>query len=325
MSTLLLFSNETPCWDQETLALAGEKPESIEKLLSLEYLTQNQGAFVLTRKGELAREDISRKLFISANQIKPFNVQESLWNNRLHLLMDRAFVGRFGIKEFTIKEKFEIVPYFPSSNLYYYDGENLEYLWQKESLIKSLLRTYPKHGNTRDYDQPSLAMFQNWIKTNNVPKGDVSVELMLRNRYDFELYRSDPDPPNDKFRMKNADRFFFIKAKPENTNDILKRIGLLHIFMLTQRHIYIPGYADFDSQMQENWTVIVLVSDNENEIDKLHHILSPFEKQLIAPAAPIYIIATSIERLRQIKKPKETVYDWFCEDATHIARADVPI
>lgn len=323
--TLLLFSNDAPCWDQETFVLAGENLDSIGYLLSEEYIEECQDGFVLTHKGVRAREDMAKELYVSADKITTFDAREALWNNRLYLLTDKAFVGRFGLKEFTLKEKFEVLPYLPSSNLYEYDGSNLEYIWQKNPIIRSLLEKFPNPGKCREFTPPSLSMFQNWVSANKAQKGTLSVELMLRNRYDFELYRNDPELTNDIFRIKNADRFFFMKAQTDNIEDLATRIGLLHIFMLTQRHVYIPGYVDFDSQMQENWTVVVLVADNEDEVVKLYDSFSPFEQQLITPAAPMYVIATSIERLRQVKKPKETVYDWFCEETTHIARADVPL
>ena len=123
--------------------------------------------------------------------------------------------------------------------------------------------------------------------------------------------------------MKDADRLFFFRVTEENTDDFYTRIGLLHLFMLGQRRVYIPGYADIDSHEQENWTMAVAAADDEKSLEAISAKLQSQGRALIDPANPFFIVGTSLERLRGMQKPKDTVYDWFCEDTVHISRPDV--
>ena len=43
---------------------------------------------------------------------------------------------------------------------------------------------------------------------------------------------------------------------------------------------------------------------------------------MIDPANPLFILGTSIERLRNQKEQKRNMYDWFQEEAVRIMRPD---
>lgn len=161
-----------------------------------------------------------------------------------------------------------------------------------------------------------------WMANRGALAGKVSFNLILRSRYDFDLYRKQDQMREDIFRLKDTDRLFFIRTSDKNPEDIYDAIGRLHLFLLAQRRVYIPGYADIDSQDQENWTMAVLVADTERELEEINSRYTEDGRNLIDPAMPMFIIGTSIERLRRMREPKATVYDWFCEDSVHIVRAD---
>lgn len=69
--------------------------------------------------------------------------------------------------------------------------------------------------------------------------------------------------------------------------------------------------------------MMVLVADAERTLGSISKRLSAHGKALIEPANPLFIIGTSIERLREQNKPEDTVYDWFCDRTVHIARPDI--
>ena len=58
-SLLLLFSPEHPCWDEETVALAGEDPGALSALARAGHLTPLADGWVLTPQGVAARERVS--------------------------------------------------------------------------------------------------------------------------------------------------------------------------------------------------------------------------------------------------------------------------
>ncbi|MBR0254223.1 MAG: hypothetical protein IJQ57_12815, partial [Synergistaceae bacterium] len=63
-SLLLLFSSSLPCWDHETVILAGENPNNLDLLVKSGDLMKISSSYVLTPKGIKTRENVSRELFV---------------------------------------------------------------------------------------------------------------------------------------------------------------------------------------------------------------------------------------------------------------------
>ena len=61
---LLLFTAQLPCWDEETVILAGENPTSLRELVQSGDLMKLGSGYVLTPEGVKTREKISNELFI---------------------------------------------------------------------------------------------------------------------------------------------------------------------------------------------------------------------------------------------------------------------
>lgn len=322
---LLLFEERFPCWDEETALLAGENPDGLRELAAAGLLKSSEGGYVLTPKGDAERLRYAENAGVPAFEITPFNPEEALWNNRLYLLMERAFVGQFGVKEYTLNEKLPVIPLISRYNLWrrMSDGR-VKYIWPEHPLIKSFKERFPAWGvAARKLPAPGDAAMWGWTRAAGADFCIQSFNLILRSRYDFELYRKTPHMPEDIFYMKDADRLFFLRTSDKSADEIYDAIGRLHLFLLGQRRVYIPGYADIDSHEQENWTMLVLTADNEEELAAIRKRYSYDGKNLIAPANPLFIIGTSIERLRRQEEPEPTVYDWFCDKTAHIVRPDV--
>lgn len=323
---LLLFEDKFPCWDEETVALAGEDAASLRELEEAGLLSEAGGGYVLTAAGERKRVELAEASFIPVSRIGVFNAEKALWNNRLYHLMDcRAFTGLFpmGLKEYTVNETLPYAPALSRKELWVREEGKTRYIWPEHKLVKSFLKRFPDWGvASRGKPAPGQAAMEAWLSESGAPRGSVAFNLVLRGRYDFEAYRTQERLPDDIFHIKDSDRFFFLRTSDKTPEEIYDAIGALHLFMLDQRRVYVPGYADNDSMDQENWTMLVLAADTEAELEEVRARYAADGQNLIRPAMPMYIIGTSLERLRLMHEPKANYYDWFGEDTVHIVRAD---
>ena len=114
-SCLLLFSRERPCWDEETLALAGEDPHALKELEDSGDLMRIAAGCGLTPQGVRTRERVSRELCVPVSPagevpIDEVRAREMLERNRLEQFLDRAFMTDWGIKEVSVGKTFPVVP-----------------------------------------------------------------------------------------------------------------------------------------------------------------------------------------------------------------------
>ena len=160
-----------------------------------------------------------------------------------------------------------------------------------------------------------------FAEKNNLHYGNLTVDYVLRSRADFNHYKNYEQMPSDKFRFLDSDQLFVQKV-PENMEDLLPFIGKFHIFLLEQRRIFLPGWFDIDHDENEDWHLLAFVTDTESQLEKLVKTLQAWGHDLIDPVEPLYILGTSIERLKAQKEQKRTIYDWFQEETIRIMRPD---
>ena len=325
---LLLFDAGFPCWDEETCALADGEPRNLEKLAALGLLSRAGGGYVLTPEGDAERLKLAGENFIPASPIPAFDAEKSLWRNKLYQLMDRrAFTGLFplGVKEYTVNENLPYAPALGRGEMWTKDGAGrTRYVWPEHPLVKSFIERFPLWGlAARGVKAPGRDGLLAWLAASGAREEIQRFELVLRYRYDFQHYRENTYDADDIFRIKNANRFFFIRTSDKTPEEIYDIIGRLHLFLLAQRRVYIPGYAMMDSELQENQTMAVLAADTEEELAEVKQNYARDGKNLISPVMPLFIIGTSLERLRTQREPQPAAYDWFCLETEHIVRADV--
>ena len=325
---LLLFDEHFPCWDEETCALADGEPQNLAKLEWRGLLSRAGGGYVLTPDGDAWRLKAAAENFIPASPIPPFDAEKALWRNKLYQLMERrAFTGLFplGVKEYTENENLPYAPALAREEMWTKDAESrTHYIWPEHPLVKSFLERFPLWGiAARGVKAPGRAGMLEWFVESGAREEAQRFELILRYRYDFQHYRENTYDTDDIFRIKNSNRFFFIRTSDKAPEEIYDIIGRLHLFLLAQRRVYIPGYAMMDSELQENQTMVVLAADTEEELAAVKARYARDGKNLISPIMPLFIIGTSIERLRAQREPQPAAYDWFCLETEHIVRADV--
>ena len=243
---------------------------------------------------------------------------------RMEQLLDRAFMTDWGIKEMTVGETFPVIPCLPDDEYFTVEGGHVRPLWTEAPLVKSFLEAFPNWGvAARKFPVPGQEALESWAAKHNAPRGALTLDFVLRSRADFNHYKNFEPLPTDRFKFYNADRLFAHRV-PRRTEDLLPLIGRLHVFLMAQRRVYIPGWFDFDHEEQECWTLLALVTDTEAELERLTSVLRGWGHGLIEPARPMFIIGTSIQRMRNRKEQKRTIYDWFQEETVHILRPDAP-
>ena len=326
-SLLLLFTSLLPCWDEETVTVAGENPDSLHALAESGDITAISGGYVLTHKGVTSRENAARELFLPltpAGEIitDPETARKFLELNRMTQYLDRAFVTDWGIKEVTTSETFPIMPSLNDDEYFAFDGERVKATWPEHENVKKFLADFPNVGvAARKLPAPAQSGLDEWAERNRMSYGSLTVDFVLRSRADFNHYKNYPQLESDKYKFLDSDQLFAQRV-PANFEDILPFIGKLHIFLTLQRRIFLPGWFDIDHDENEDWHLLAFVADTEGQLEDFTRTLRRWGHELISPANPLFIIGTSIERLRSQKEQKRTIYDWFDEDTVRILRPD---
>lgn len=326
---LLLFSSSLPCWDNETVILAGEDPSGLDELVKSGDLVKIDSGYVLTAQGIKTRERAAQDLFLPVTSTGELIADSSQANDMLELnrmvqLLDRAFVTDWGIKEVTVRETFPIMPCISDDRYFMFEGEKVKALWPDSQEVKSFVEAFPNVGvAARKFSAPDQKALDEWADRNNLNYGSLTVDFVLRSRADFNHYKNYEQLPSDRFKFLDADELFVHKVSG-NPEDLLPFIGKLHIFLMEQRRIFLPGWFDIDHDENEDWHLLALITDMEEQLDNLTLTLRKWGHDLIDPARPLFIIGSSIERLRNQKEQKRTLYDWFQEETIRIMRPDAP-
>ncbi|MGI6075302.1 MAG: hypothetical protein ACOYD9_02930 [Pyramidobacter sp.] len=326
--SILLFSPELPCWDEENVEVSGDDPRSLSVLFEKGFLARKGGGYVLTPSGALERQRFSGELCVPVSPMEAFGgsdaeASEALELTRMSVLLDRAFKTQWGIKEVTLRERFPVVPALPDDGYFAVESGRAKAIWTEHPLVRSFMKAFPHAGPLpRGATVPGQVALDAWVKENGAPVGTLTVDFMLRSRADFNHYKNFKEPETDRFHFYNTDPLFAVRC-PDDLDDVLPLLGKLHVFLMAQRRVYLPGRFDLDAEDQECWTLLCLVTPTEEALKRTAGQLRRWGKALIDPACPLFIIGTSIERLRAQKEPKDTIYDWFQEETVRILRPDV--
>ena len=204
------------------------------------------------------------------------------------------------------------------------EGKRVKAIWPESEHVKNFVNAFPHTGvAARKLNAPGQHGLDEWARKNNMRYGSLVVDFVLRSRADFNHYKDYEQLPSDKFKFLDADRLFVKKVNCSH-EELLPFIGKLHIFMTEQRRIFLPGWFDIDHDENEDWNLLAFITDTESELESLTSTLRKWGHDLIDPVNPLFIIGSSIERLRNQKEQKRTIYDWFQEETIRILRPDAP-
>ncbi len=327
---LLLFDRHHPCWDDEAVALMGEDPGSLKRLCDEGLLKRNETIYSLTPRGmEVFKEYCSQSFCESVPGESPDNSYGQaylLWRTKFKNLLDQSFTARWGAKEFYVDTYLEYAPALPEEELYHIDHPpHVTWTYDSHPAVERMKEDFPILGlKARDSTPPSLEVIESWYSKNEVVKGSLYVDLLLLNRCDFAYYMHHPKHPNDVLGLVNADRFYCFRTLPpfdQSCKKYIDIIGKIHLFLLNQRRLYIPGYVDVDSADQDSLNWVVWVVDTEKEAISMHGLLAPMGESLIGPAHPMDVWVISLEALRSVEKKYELIYDLFPNVAHPIVRS----
>ena len=328
-TVLLLFDKDHPCWDEETIALAGEDGEGLQRLKALGLLQETNSIYSLTEKGKNAFKELCKAQFVVVEPgTAPSDYEEQekiLWRTRLQCLLDNSFIARWGIKEYHTGKILDYVPGLSGQEICRLQNfTSLEWTYLSNPDVEKIKREFPVTGlKAREIQPWNLEQISAWLEGNRIFTEQFVVDLLYLSRYDFAYYMKFPKHPNDVHGLINADRFFFFRALPpfeEHLPIFLETIGKVHLFLLNQRHMYIPGYVDLDWADQDSLSWVIWVTETEEEALSLLAQLSPFGSSLIEPAKPMDIWIISIEGLKGVKEKQETLFDLFSFMAHPVAR-----
>lgn len=293
-TVLLLFDVQHPCWNEETVALAGEDQEALLSLASEGFLEKKGAFYTLSGPGtDLFLTEAASAFYDASPGTTPENPERAHRRNRMELLLRRSFLGRWGLKESRPGAR---LPWFPSL-----DRQELfraettgEFTWTYTTHphVQFLLDAYPLPKNAHG-PSPSLQGLKTLLRKHNISVSHLELDLLLLQHYDFEQYMHVPTHPNDELKLRNTDRLYcrlvppFTAKKnlfsPEEMETILWDMGRLHLFLLWQRRIYLPWFFDRDTEEQDaiNWWF--WITDTEEEAMAFQRRLSPFGEALSRP------------------------------------------
>lgn len=325
---LLLFDRDHPCWDEETLVLIGEDCRGLKKLEDLGFLEADNGIYSLTEKGRQAFKKLCIEQFIDeepATSPKSFQEKrQSLWRTRLQVLLDNSFTSRWGLKEFYPGKALKYVPPLRESQIFELKDNHIDWTYLCHESVVKIKEHFNLTGlKAREATPPGIEEIKAWMEENEISRESFVVDLFFLSRYDFAYYMQFPKHPNDILGLVNADRFFFFRASPpfeDHIKDYIETIGKVHLFLMNQRHICLPGYYDLDLADQDSLSWVIWVTETEEEALRLADCVKPFGQSLIEPARPMDIWIISAEKLKEIREKQETLFDLFSLIAHPVAR-----
>ena len=110
-TALLRFDQDHPVWTGELFVLAGESPEDLDLLARRGLVEEREGVWSLTQEGTTGFRAEAAECFLDAAPGPfPEDCRQSLRRTRWQLLLDRAFRGRWGLKEF---QPGAVLPFWP--------------------------------------------------------------------------------------------------------------------------------------------------------------------------------------------------------------------
>lgn len=317
---LLLFDGNRPFWTERLVEMAGEDPLLLGKLAEKGFLEKKEGGYFLTEAG---RGKFSEWAAESWLETLPGGTPEDLPLEAMKLetaiLFERGFRGFQGTKHVTVSPELEIFPAVPTADLFSVSDDIVRWKFRDDPGISELINSFPRD---REQGKESLGELEERVSGNGVKRGCWSPHLLCINQCDYAYYWRDRKD-TDRWKLLNSDRLFLnIVKDPEcfTLADAARDIALFSLFLLDNRHVYLPGCFDIDTQQQSAFTWWFWGTETQAEAADLAKRLGNAGRSLVGPAEPSDAWTISIEALRNYDNKAESFYEFVDDLAIPVTR-----
>lgn len=317
---LLLFEESRPFWTERLVEMAGEDPLLLEKLAEKGLLKKTKGGFCLTDEGRGVFGKWAAESWLEA---LPAGDPEDLLLEGMKLetalLFERGFKGFHGTKQVIVSPELEFFPDILPKDLFSVAGDRVRWLFRDDPGISGLMKAFPRD---REQGYESLKELEQRVSDGGMLRTPWSPHLLCINQCDYAYYwRSRRD--TDRWGLLNADRMFLnIVSDPASFTlaDAAHDIAAFSLFLLDNRHVYLPGCFDIDTQQQSTFTWWFWATETQVEAEDLSTRLGAAGRSLITPAEPTDAWTISIEALKDYDNEAESFYEFVDDLAIPITR-----
>lgn len=321
-NVLLLFNTNYPCWNEELVRLAGEDPSMLEILETEGYLERTDTCYVLTESGKEKFREVAADFFYDEKPATSTeDPEKSLLHCRLALLLDRSFVGRWGIKKFIPGQTLQYYPGIEAEKMFKIDNSGKP-IWTYEKLepVSRIGSSFPK--DRKGNEGLTQAKIAEWMDKKGIQAGSLDMDLLFLHYCDFVYYMHKVPPVSDTYKLLHADRFFMKFTQESFYSDpssLFEEIGKFHLFLFYYRHVVLPGNFDLDIHQQENLNALIFISETEKEAIKFFETYHSMGEHLTGPAKPMDIWCISLESMEKHEGKEDSHFDFFEKTGHRVA------
>ena len=317
---LLLFDESRPYWTEELIELAGEDPAAAVSLEKEGLLKNLQGGFCLTARG---REAFLRWAAESYLESLPGEepgdpVMEGL-KLKTALLFERGFKGFQGTKKVTLSPGLEYFPRVPTGEAFSLSGGAIAWGLLEHPGVVKMVSSFPRG---RDAGGESLSELEGRVNGLGLERVPWSPHVLCLNQCDYAYYwRSRVE--TDRWGLLNTDRLFLnIVRDPQSfgLGEAALDMAAFSLFLLDNRHVYLPGCFDIDIQQQSSFSWWFWATRTEEEARELALRLAIPGRDLVTPAEPTDAWVISLEALGASGHKAESFYEFVDDLALPVTR-----
>ena len=317
---LLLFDENRPFWTERLVKMAGEDPLLLEKLADNGLLKKTGGGFCLTDEGRgMFRKWAAESYLECIPGGEPGDPELEELKLETALLFERGFKGFQGTKRVIVSPRLEYFPGIPPGEIFSISEGSIQWRLLEHPLVADLTSSFPRGRSGEGESLQDLERGVDALKVDRVPW---SPHLLCINQCDYAYYwRSRLE--TDRWGLLNADRLFLMLVRDPENFDLEKAasdMAAFSMFLLDNRHVYLPGCFDIDIHQQSTFTWWFWATGTRKEAMDLASRLSQAGRGLIQPAEPADAWTISIEDLRVYGNRAESFYEFVDDLAIPVTR-----
>ena len=321
-NVLLLFSKGYPCWNEELVELAGENPTFLQDLQQKGLLVKEKGICSLTQAGRKAFTELAREYYYDATPADPAEDHgKELLKCRLSLMLNRSFVGRWGVKNFHVGQPLTYYPGLKKGDICSISpSKKPRWIYNEMAIINEIRETFPQNRQTDRH--PSILEIKGWMEERGMEEGSLEIDVLFLHYCDFVHYMHKVPPASDTLKLLHADRFYMNFVRKEFYDDpllLFEEIGKFHLFLLYYRHLILPGNFDIDIHEQGNLNALMYITETEEEAIRFYETFSPLAEELTGPADPMDIWSMSMEAIENHPMKEDSHFDFFAKIGHRVA------